>query len=311
MQYFSVVIPLYNKEKYIQNTLESVLKQTFVDFEIIIVNDGSTDTSEAIVKQFTDNRIRYYKTENQGAADARNFGIDKASADYIAFIDADDLWFENHLETLKNLIEKYPNSGIYASRYQLIFKNKSVFIPSYFEISSDYMGPIEDYFLSSLYYAVASSISIVIPKNVFIKIGGFKNFITSGQDIDMWARIALKYPVVIGNEITASYLHYVDDSLSKTSILKKKIIRFEDYSEFEKTNSSLKKYLDIYRMEYALQYKIAGADKESKELYDAILKENIPLKSKILYRLPQFILIFLLKFKRFLRHNGIDFSVYQ
>lgn len=127
----------------------------------------------------------------------------------------------------------------------------------------------------------------------------------------MWARIALKYSVVIGNEITASYLHYIDDSLSKTSILKKKLIRFEDYSEFEKTNSSLKKYLDIYRMEYALQYKIAGADKESKELYNAILKENIPLKSKFLYQLPQFILIFLLKFKRFLRHNGIDFSVYQ
>lgn len=311
MPYFSVVIPLYNKEKYIQNTLESVLNQTFADYEIIIVNDGSTDDSEAIVKQFTDSRICYYKTENQGAADARNFGIDKASSDYIAFIDADDLWLENHLETLKNLISEFPNAGIYASRYQLIFKNKSVFIPNYFEISSNYMGPIEDYFHSSLHYAVASSISIAIPKNVFIKIGGFKNFITSGQDIDMWARIALKYPVVIGNEITASYLHYIDDSLSKTSILKKKLIRFEDYSEFEKTNSSLKKYLDIYRMEYALQYKIAGADKESKELYDAILKKNIPLKSKVLYQFPQVILILLLKFKRLLRHNGIDFSIYQ
>jgi hypothetical protein len=64
-------------------------------------------------------------------------------------------------------------------------------------------------------------------------------------------------------------------------------------------------------MEYALQYKIAGADKESKELYDAILKKNIPLKSKILYQFPQVILILLLKFKRFLRNNGIDFSVYQ
>ena len=127
----------------------------------------------------------------------------------------------------------------------------------------------------------------------------------------MWARIALKYPVVIGNKITASYLHYIDDSLSKTSILKKKLIRFEDYSEYEKTNPSLKKYLDIYRMEYALQYKIVGANKESKEFYDAILKDNIPLKSKILYHFPKTILVGLLKFKRYLRKYGIDFSVYK
>lgn len=311
MPYFSVIIPLYNKEKYIQNTLESVLKQTFVDFEIIIINDGSTDNSETIVKQFTDTRIRYYKTENRGAADARNFGIDKASADYIAFIDADDLWLENHLEILKNLISEFPDAGIYASRYQLIFKNNSIFIPSYYGISSDYVGKVDDYFYSSLHYGIASSISTAIPKNVFSKIGNFKNYISSGQDTDMWIRIALNYPVVIGNKITASYLHYIDDSLSKTNVLQKKIKRFNEYSENENENPSLKKYLDIYRMEYALQYKIAGADKESKELYDAILKENIPLKSKFLYQLPQFILILLLKFKRFLRNNGIDFSVYQ
>lgn len=73
MPYFSVVIPLYNKEKYIQNTLESILKQTFVDFEVIIVNDGSTDTSEAIVKQFTDNMIRYYKTENQDILNSKKY----------------------------------------------------------------------------------------------------------------------------------------------------------------------------------------------------------------------------------------------
>lgn len=311
MPYFSVVIPLYNKEKYIQNTLESVLKQTFVDFEIIIVNDGSTDDSEAIVKQFTDSRIRNYKTENQGAADARNFGINKASADYIAFIDADDLWLENHLETLKNLISEFPDAGIYASRYQLVYKNASTSISKFNGLTTNYKGYVEDYFYSTQNNSLTLTLVTVIPKKVFEELGVFNKTISSGQDIDMWARIALKYSVVIGNEITASYLHYIDDSLSKTSILKKKLIRFEDYSEFEKTNSSLKKYLDIYRMEYALQYKIAGADKESKELYNAILKENIPLKSKFLYQLPQFILIFLLKFKRFLRHNGIDFSVYQ
>jgi glycosyltransferase involved in cell wall biosynthesis len=311
MPFFSVLIPLYNKEKFIKNTLQSILNQTFSDFEIIIVNDGSTDESEQIVLQFEDSRIRYYTQKNEGAASARNFGIDKANANYIAFIDADDLWYDNHLETLKSVIEEFPDAGIYASRYELVYKNKSTSVSVFNGLNAQYKGYVKDYFYSTQNNSLSLTLVTVIPKEVFVEIGNFNSSISSGQDIDMWARIALKYPVVIGNKITASYLHYIDDSLSKTSILKKKLIRFEDYSEYEKTNSSLKKYLDIYRMEYALQYKIVGANKESKEFYDAILKDNIPLKSKILYHFPKTILVGLLKFKRYLRNYGIDFSVYK
>ena len=311
MPFFSVLIPLYNKEKFIKNTLQSILNQTFSDFEIIIVNDGSTDESEQIVLQFEDSRIRYYTQKNEGAASARNFGIDKANANYIAFIDADDLWYDNHLETLKSVIEEFPDAGIYASRYELVYKNKSTSVSVFNCLNAQYKGYVKDYFYSTQNNSLSLTLVTVIPKEVFVEIGNFNSSISSGQDIDMWARIALKYPVVIGNKITASYLHYIDDSLSKTSILKKKLIRFEDYSEYEKTNSSLKKYLDIYRMEYALQYKIVGANKESKEFYDAILKDNIPLKSKILYHFPKTILVGLLKFKRYLRNYGIDFSVYK
>ena len=311
MPYFSIVIPLYNKEKFIKNTLQSVLNQTFSDFEIIIINDGSTDQSEQMVSQFKDARIRYFTQKNEGAASARNFGIEKANANYIAFIDADDLWYDNHLETLKNIIEEFPDAGIYASRYELVYKNASTSVSEFNGLNAQYKGYVKDYFYSTQNNSLASTIVNVIPKEVFLEIGNFNTNISSGQDIDMWARIALKYPVVIGNKITASYLHYIDDSLSKTSILNKKLIRFNDYSEYEKTNSSLKKYLDIYRMEYAIQYKIVGATIQSKELYEAILKKNISIKSKILYHLPKFILVLLLKFKRFLRNYGIDFSVYK
>src|SRR5690606_25848964 len=95
--YFSVVISLYNKEKHIQSTIESVLKQTFVDFEIIIVNDGSTDNSEVVAKSFRDKRICYYHQENKGASGARNAAISKANGTYIALLDADDLWAPNYL----------------------------------------------------------------------------------------------------------------------------------------------------------------------------------------------------------------------
>lgn len=311
MPVFSVVIPLYNKEKYIAQTLENVLKQRFTDFEIIVVNDGSTDASGKIVKSFSDARISYFSTANHGAAAARNFGIEKSTARYIAFLDADDLWMQNHLEELKKLIDRFPQAGMYCNRYQLIFENGSTYQPSFYGIDDTYEGVVEDYFAASLHYAVASSISVAVPKSIFSEIGNFKKYISSGQDTDMWIRIALHSKIIIGNKLTSSYLHYIEGSLSKTDILQKNIKRFDEYQDHEKSNLSLKKYLDLYRMEYAMQYKMAGASNESKSLYNQISKENLSVKSKALYILPKGILLLLLKIKQLLRRNGIDFSIYN
>jgi len=308
---FSIVIPLYNKANFIENTLKSVLNQTFTDYEIIVINDGSTDDSVTKVIAFNDSRIQLYNQENQGASVARNHGIEKAKYEYIAFLDADDLWMINHLQILNTLIQNFPNAGIFASRYELVFNNGGNEIPKFKGISAHYEGIVADYFETSLPYPIATSSSIVIPKGVFEKTGYFKPAISSGQDVDMWIRIASKYPVVISNKVTASYLHYIEDSLSKTPILDKKLNDFKDYKQEEESNPSLKKYLDTYRIEYALQYKIAGASKKSKELFKSILKENIPLKTRLIYFLPRFVLIFLLKIKQFLRKNGFNFSIYN
>jgi len=311
MAFFSIVIPLYNKANYIENTLKSVLNQTFTDYEIIVINDGSTDNSIKKVQEFNDIRIQLYNQKNQGASVARNYGIEKAKYDYIAFLDADDLWMDNHLQTLRALIQNFPNAGIYASRYELVFKNGKNYTPEFNGISRDFEGIVSDYFEASLAYPISTSSSIVIPKYVFNETGYFKPAISSGQDVDMWIRIASNYPVVISNKITASYLHYIENSLSKTPILDKKLKDFNDYKKQEESNPSLKKYLDLYRIEYALQYKIAGENKKSKELFNDILKENISFKTKVLYFLPRFTLIFLLKLKKFLRKNGFNFSIYQ
>src|SRR5690554_2358538 len=109
---FSVVIPLYNKEKYISLTLKSVLNQSFKDFEILIVNDGSTDRSVEVVKKFDDSRIRLVDQPNAGVSAARNKGIKEAKFDWVAFLDADDRWDVEFLSEIANAIKKYPNNLI-------------------------------------------------------------------------------------------------------------------------------------------------------------------------------------------------------
>ena len=106
--FVSVVIPLCNKESYIRRALNSIVNQSFQDFEVIIVDDGSTDKGAEVVRGFDDPRIRLIQQENSGTFTARNRGIKAARGDLIAFLDADDEWKPEHLEVLLRLQEKYP-----------------------------------------------------------------------------------------------------------------------------------------------------------------------------------------------------------
>jgi len=119
----SVVIPLYNKARHISRALDSVLGQTHQDYEVVVVNDGSTDGSEDIVRRYSDPRIRMVFREHVdsgGGHAARNLGIAESRADLIAFLDADDEWLPEHLATIVRLSEKYPECGAYASAYEVV-----------------------------------------------------------------------------------------------------------------------------------------------------------------------------------------------
>ena len=112
--FFSVVIPLYNKERFIDCTIKSILAQTFADFEIIVVNDGSTDAGAEIVAAIADSRIRLFNKENSGVSNARNYGIANASGRYIALMDADDRWDVKYLERMHEVILSHPEGRIFA-----------------------------------------------------------------------------------------------------------------------------------------------------------------------------------------------------
>lgn len=311
MIYFSVIIPLFNKEKFIEATLRSVLEQSFTNFEIIIVNDGSTDTSEEIVLKFNDARIKCFSKKNEGVSVARNYGIQQSKGVYIALLDADDLWFPNHLEVLNKLIYTFPEAGLYASRYISKVSEYKHITNNFLKIAENFSGIVPDFFYSSLISRIALTSAVAIPKSVLNKTGLFNPNISSGQDLDLWIKIALFFPVAITNSVTVEYNTIDSNSLSKTNIRDKNLIDFSQFQENEKNNPSLKAFIDVNRMDYALKFKISGDLKKANEYYKSIAKENITVKNWIVFHLPRWIQIPLLRFKKKLYKNGIYFSVYR
>jgi len=311
MTLVSIVIPLYNKDFSITETLLSVLNQTYTNFEIIIIDDGSTDNSYKIVSEFSDFRIKIFQQPNKGAAAARNLGISKASGELIAFLDADDYWFTNHLTELINLYHQFPNCGIYASRYYVkISSNKRIKTNYKNLVPNNFIGILTDYFKASLRYRVGLTSAVAIPKKILKENLLFNPKVSSGQDLELFTKIALLYPVGITNKYTVEYNFALQEQLSKTPITQKKLIDFSQFENTEKTNKSLKEFLDLYRIEYALQMRIHGNIKASKN-YLKDVTSKISIKTRLLLSTPSFILRLLLRIKHLLKKYGIDFSIYH
>ena len=203
---FSVIIPLYNKAPYVQKALESVFAQTYTDFELIIVNDGSTDDSAAIAEEclhtshLSPLAFRLITQENSGVSAARNNGVSVSSGEYIAFLDADDWWAPTFLEKMAQLIEDYPDVGLYASNYYYHKDGRNIVKV---DIPTGYFNYPQEYYRN--FAMPVTSISVVIPRKVYDEVGGFPLRIKLGEDFLLWAKIALSYPVVFFNQPLAYY----------------------------------------------------------------------------------------------------------
>lgn len=201
---FSVVVPLYNKESSIESTIQSVLDQTFDDFELIVVDDGSTDNSAYVVDKVVDRRCRVVKKENGGVSSARNAGILAARRDYIVFLDGDDLWSPSHLDALARLIRNFGDSAdVFAT---MIVETK-------FHDSWDGLNGavgdrlIDDYFKqASKPIRLLSSSSFAIRRKIVDTVGYFREDLSYGEDVEFWHRIfKLGYKLAVTNQVTAKY----------------------------------------------------------------------------------------------------------
>lgn len=293
---FSVIIPLYNKASYIENAIESVFSQSCKSFELIIVNDGSTDNGLDIVTKIKSEKypeIVIIDQPNKGVSSARNNGVKSARYEYIVFLDADDWWENSFLEEMKNLIIKFPDGGIYGSSYYIV-KNNSKKVAS-IGISPDFDYGVINYFqvYSRTLVMPLTSISVVIPKKIFIEEKGFKKSLKLGEDFDLWLRIALKYDVVFINMPLANYNQDVD--VYNRGVAKDKIFLPESYITFnlspykseELKNQDLKILLDKMRVLSLSRYRYQNAYKqEVMKVISEVDFQNVDRYYYYLYNLP-------------------------
>lgn len=193
----SVIIPLYNKATCIATALDCVLAQTFQNFEVVVVDDGSTDNGAAIVEQYADSRIRLIRQENAGVSAARNRGSEEVRGEYVAFLDADDEWLPEYLSVQHGLAQKYPQCDVFATNYifhgftgnqvptilrRLPSKNEDFELTNYFEVAYSSHPPLW-------------TSAVMVRKAALESIGGFPVGIRSGEDLLTWARLAIKYKI--------------------------------------------------------------------------------------------------------------------
>jgi glycosyltransferase involved in cell wall biosynthesis len=203
---FSVIIPLYNKGDYISRTLDAVTAQTFRDFEVVVVDDGSTDDGPARVRAYGDPRVRLVAQPNGGVSAARNRGAAEARGELLAFIDGDDTWEPGFLAAIDTLATRFPAAGLFATGYRAVHPGfaKSVAVRAPRDGAPMFL--LERYFaLESVGPPLVTSSSVAIPRAVFADIGGFAVGKIWGEDRDLWGRIALRHPVAYCRDILASW----------------------------------------------------------------------------------------------------------
>ncbi|GAB3993223.1 glycosyltransferase family 2 protein [Spirosoma daeguense] len=292
---FSVVIPLYNKAPYIAKAITSVLNQTYVNFELIIINDGSTDNSIEEVYKFNDQRINFISQKNAGVSVARNIGVKHARFQYIAFLDADDWWGCHFLEEMATLINQYNEANLFGTSYYYVKNGKNqlpnIGLPSGFE--AGYINYFAVY--AKTFWVPINCSFVVISKSIFEKESGFNSNIKFSEDFDLWARVAIQSKVAYVNKFLAYSNQDVDihNRALNGKIRSKEthiIFNIEHLERAAKNNRSLKKLLDGLKVRSLYNYYLKGLyTDEINKLLETVNWSQQPFIYKFIYKAPKII----------------------
>jgi glycosyltransferase involved in cell wall biosynthesis len=191
MPLISVIVPVYNGEKTIQETIESVLNQTFTDFELIVINDGSQDATLDVVSSIQDSRLKLFSYPNAGISTTRNRGVYHAVGEYISFIDADDLWTPDKLKAQFNALQANSQAAVaYSWTHYIDECSQPLNQGSYMTVNGDVYAKL------LLIDFVASGSNPLIRRQSLTEVGGFDQSLSTSADWDMWLRLAARYHFV-------------------------------------------------------------------------------------------------------------------
>lgn len=287
---FSVIIPLYNKSPYIEKALRSVLAQTFNDYELIVVNDGSLDDSAFIAERvLADSQESYMiiHQENAGVSCARNRGVANSRGEYLCFLDADDWWSPTFLERMDWLIREYPDAGIWGTNYYYVKNGKMRICVR--NTGTGYINYCQIY--SRGMAMPLTSISVAVKQSVFEEFQGFNPKLRLGEDFDLWIKIALRYKVAFLNEPLAFYNQDVNPSWRAIGHLTDPSVHMlwnlGYLEEEEKINPDYKQLVDNLRVYALFPYYLSRQYRaEARKELDKVDWVNQPEKTKALYRIP-------------------------
>lgn len=269
----SIIIPTYNCAQYISETIDSALAQTYRDFEIIVVDDGSTDNTKEVLKKYG-SQIKLIYQENRGVSAARNIGISRSEGQYVAFLDADDIWLPNKLKAQVEIMNANPDVGlIFTDGVKIDEKPGATLKPKDWRaISNDPEGfwckigkaPINDgIILKGNYFKdlllgnlVFFTSAVLIRKECFENIGYLDEELLSSEDYDLWLRMAYKYPLLYLNSVTSHYRERIDSLCGDRDMRvywynKWDGIMFGNYSKFcppEHREFSIKRACECYKI---------------------------------------------------------------
>ena len=245
----SVITPAYNAERTIQETVESVLAQTFTDFEFIIINDGSTDATLEVVDRFSDPRLQVFTFDNSGPQKSRNRGISRASGQYISFIDADDLWTPDKLELQLKVLKQNPAASVVYSWTNVINERGEL------HRRGGHLTPKGDVFIDLLLNNfVESGSNLLAYTEAICSIGGFDEKMVAGQDLDILLSLSAQYDFDVVPKVQVLYRKSRETKSWSSSILRaragidqvlaKHLSEREDLKEYRKACiGNLYKYL--------------------------------------------------------------------
>lgn len=234
MPKYTIIIPLYNKGDFIVKTVYSVLQQSFSDFELIVVNDGSKDNGPALLKEIDDPRFILINKENGGVSSARNVGIRNAKGDWITFLDADDILYPFALETYESVMRNHPGYDVIVAAADQSQKK----YPSTNDIKI-----IEDYdYENAVSYAkhgfsLVNTDCICIRKTLLDKVGYFNEQYTHGEDQDLWARLSDSSPLI---KIDKAVAFYVTDIVNNSSSIDESKRKYAPCCILERNRSSIR-----------------------------------------------------------------------